>query len=180
MIPAPDATRSSRWPTCFASRSIAVWPATKTPTTLSGSPRTRRFGCWRRGSGKTTSVALTSTLHWFETDVLAEEQNYQGVARLNADLVQHPATRSSSRRVLLDIDSSESPVRGGQEQSAYNGHFESVCYHPLFVFNPEGDCLAPKLRPGTSTVRKGGTRSCCPSWIGIAGADKRSSFGRTP
>src|SRR5262245_2782793 len=35
-----------------------------------------------------------------------------------------------------------------QEQSAYNGHVESVCYHPLFVFNPRGDCLAAKLRPG--------------------------------
>jgi hypothetical protein len=95
-----------------------------------------------------TSVALTSTLHWFETDVLAEDRNYQGLTRLNADLVQHPATRSRSRRVTLDIDSSESPVHGTQEQSAYNGHFESVCYHPLFVFNPEGDCLAAKLRPG--------------------------------
>ncbi len=31
---------------------------------------------------------------------------------------------------------------------AYNGHFESVCYHPLFVFNPDGDCLEAKLRPG--------------------------------
>jgi Transposase DDE domain group 1 len=50
--------------------------------------------------------------------------------------------------VTLDIDSSESPVHGTQEQSAYNGHFESVCYHQLFVFNPEGDCLAAKLRPG--------------------------------
>jgi hypothetical protein len=50
--------------------------------------------------------------------------------------------------VTLDIDSSESPVHGTQEQSAYNGHFESVCYHPLFVFNPESDCLAAKLRPG--------------------------------
>ena len=56
---------------------------------------------------KETSVALTSTLHWFETQVLAEEHN----------------------------DSSESPVHGGQEQSAHNGHVESVCYHPLFVFN---------------------------------------------
>jgi len=50
--------------------------------------------------------------------------------------------------VVLDIDGSESPVHGTQEQSAYNGHFESVCYHPLFVFNPEGDCLAARLRPG--------------------------------
>ncbi len=50
--------------------------------------------------------------------------------------------------MILDIDSSESPVHGTQEQSAYNGHLESVCYHPLFVVNPEGDCLAAKLRPG--------------------------------
>jgi hypothetical protein len=95
-----------------------------------------------------TSVTLTSTLHWFETDVLAEERNYQGLTRLNTDLIHHAATRSPSPRVTLDIDSSESPVHGMQEQSAYNGHFESVCYHPLFVFNPEGDCLAAKLRPG--------------------------------
>jgi Transposase DDE domain group 1 len=80
-----------------------------------------------------TSVALASTLHWFETDVLAEERNYQGLARLNTELVQRAATRT--RRVILDIDSSESRVHGTQEHSANNGHFESVCYHPLFVFN---------------------------------------------
>ena len=95
-----------------------------------------------------TSVALTSTLHWFETDVLAQERNYQGLARLNTALIQHASTRSPNRRVTLDIDSSESPVHGAQEQSAYTGHFESVCYHPLFVFNQHGDCLAATLRPG--------------------------------
>ena len=46
------------------------------------------------------------------------------------------------------MDSSESPVHGAQEGSAYNGHFESVCYHPLFLFNEHGDCLAASLRPG--------------------------------
>ncbi len=95
-----------------------------------------------------TSIALTSTLHWFETEVLAEEGNSQGLARLNTDLVQHEAARSLAQRLILDIDSSESPVHGAQEQSAYNGHFESVCYHPLFVFNQHGDCLAATLRPG--------------------------------
>src|SRR5207245_1353789 len=45
-------------------------------------------------------------------------------------------------------DSTEIPVYGQQEQSAYNGHFESTCYHPLLLFNREGDCLAAKLRPG--------------------------------
>src|ERR1700694_2300781 len=46
------------------------------------------------------------------------------------------------------MDSSENPVYGEQEQSAYNGYFESVCYHPLFLFKREGDCLAAKLQPG--------------------------------
>ena len=46
------------------------------------------------------------------------------------------------------MDSTEIPVYGQQEQSAYNGHFESICYHPLLLFNREGDCLAAKLRPG--------------------------------
>src|SRR6266446_10600404 len=55
---------------------------------------------------------------------------------------------SSRSTVVLDMDSSESPVHGRQEGSAYNGHFESVCYHPLFLFNDEGDCLAAKLRSG--------------------------------
>jgi len=42
----------------------------------------------------------------------------------------------------------EIPVYGRQEQGAYNGHFESTCYHPLLLFNRAGDCLAAKLRPG--------------------------------
>ena len=37
---------------------------------------------------------------------------------------------------------------GEQEQSAYNGRFESTCYHSLLLCNREGDCLAANLRPG--------------------------------
>jgi len=118
-------------------------PPDRPGRTLAEDPTSRMLASRER---RETSVALTSTLHWFETEVLAEERNYQGLARLNTELVPREAT--GSRRVTLDIDSSESPVHGAQEQSAYNGHFESVCYHPLFVFNPEGDCLAAKLRPG--------------------------------
>ena len=35
-----------------------------------------------------------------------------------------------------------------QEGAAYNGHFECVCYHPLFLFNQFGDCEGATLRPG--------------------------------
>jgi len=51
-------------------------------------------------------------------------------------------------RIVLDIDSSESPVHGAQERSGYNAHFESICCHPLSLFNAHGDCLAATLRPG--------------------------------
>jgi len=50
--------------------------------------------------------------------------------------------------VVLDMDSTEIPVYGQQEQSAYNGHFESTCYRPVLLFNRGGGCLAAKLRPG--------------------------------
>jgi len=43
--------------------------------------------------------------------------------------------RTPHQRVILDMDSSESRVYGEQEGAAYNGHFETVCYHPLFRFN---------------------------------------------
>jgi hypothetical protein len=39
-------------------------------------------------------------------------------------------------------------VHGDQEGSAWNGHFCSRCYHPLFVFNPYGGFKGAHLRPG--------------------------------
>ncbi len=97
---------------------------------------------WDRGA------ALTSRLQTFETEMLAEEENFASLARLNRELIDRTEAIDSLYRVVLDMDSTEVPVYGEQEQSAYNGHFESTCYHPLLLFNREGDCLAAKLRPG--------------------------------
>jgi hypothetical protein len=54
----------------------------------------------------------------------------------------------SPQRAVLDMDSTEIPVYAQQENSACHGHFESTCYHPLLLFNREGDCRAAKPRPG--------------------------------
>ena len=89
-----------------------------------------------------------STVHWFETELLTHEENLVGLMAVNRDLIGQAETMDRSDRTVLDMDSSESPVHGQQEGSAYNGHFETVCYHPLFLFNDHGDCLAAKLRPG--------------------------------
>ena len=93
-------------------------------------------------------AALTSRLQSFETGVLTQEENLAGLAALNRELVARVEAIASPRRIVLDMDSTEVAVYGQQEESAYNGHFESTCYHPLLLFNREGDCLAAKLRPG--------------------------------
>ena len=93
-------------------------------------------------------AALTSRLQSFETELLTQAENLAGLAVLNRELVAKGEAIASSRRVVLDMDSTEVPVYGRQEHSAYNGHFESTCYHPLLLFNREGDCLAATLRPG--------------------------------
>ena len=92
--------------------------------------------------------ALTSTLHWFETDLLTRAENLVGLTAVNRELLARAARATRADRVVLDMDSSESPVHGAQEGTAYNGHFATVCYHPLFLFNDQGDCLAASLRPG--------------------------------
>jgi hypothetical protein len=112
---------------------------------LSQDPTFRLIGSekiWERGA------ALTSRLQSFETEMLAAEENFTGLARINRELIGRVEAMDSPQRVVLDMDSTEIPVYGQQEESAYNGHLESTCYHPLLLFNREGDCLAAKLRPG--------------------------------
>jgi hypothetical protein len=112
---------------------------------LSQDPTFRLIGSekiWERGA------ALTSRLQTFETEMLTEAENFGSLARINRELIGKAEALDSPQRVVLDMDSTEIPVYGQQEQSAYNGHFESTCYHPLLLFNREGDCLAAKLRPG--------------------------------
>ena len=104
---------------------------------LIGSPKR-----WDRGA------ALTSTLHWFETELLTHEEHLVGLRAVNRERRAQAEMATRADRIVLDMDSSESPVHGAQEGSAYNGHFASVCDHPLFLFNDQGDCLAASLRPG--------------------------------
>jgi hypothetical protein len=112
---------------------------------LSQDPTFRLIGSekiWERGA------ALPSRLHWFETEVLSQDENLEGLSRINRELIAKAEAMDSPQRVVLDMDSTEIPVYGEQEQGTYNGHFESTCYHPLLLFNGEGDGLAGKLRPG--------------------------------
>ncbi len=69
---------------------------------------------WDRGA------ALTSRLPTFETEILAEGANFAGRGRLNRELIGKGEAMDSGHRTVLDLDSTEIPVYGEQEQSAYN------------------------------------------------------------
>ena len=138
-LPLPDLLRQSIY-----SR-LAGYEDLNDAERLSQDPTFRLIGSekiWDRGA------ALPSRLHWFETEVLSQDENLEGLGRINRELIAKAEAMDSPQRVVLDMDSTEIPVYGEQEQSAYNGHFESTCYHPLLLFNGEGDCLGAKLRSG--------------------------------
>ena len=85
---------------------------------LIGSPKR-----WDRGG------ALTSTLHWFETELLTRAENLVGLTAVNRELLAQAEQPIRAGRIVLDMDSSESPVHGEQEGSAYNGHFAIIQQH---------------------------------------------------
>lgn len=121
-------------------------------------------------------AASTNTLSRFETEVLTQEENVDGLAHLNATWVEKAMAHTPHRRVILDMDSSESPVYGEQEGTAYNGHFACVCYHPLFCFNQFGDCEGVMLRPGNVHSAQGWQEVLEPIVARYKGAEVRLYF----
>jgi Transposase DDE domain group 1 len=81
---------------------------------LSQDPAFRLIGSrkiWERGA------ALTSRLQSFETELLTQEENLAGLARLNRELIGKAEAIDSPHRVVLDMDSTEIPVYGQQKRS---------------------------------------------------------------
>ena len=124
---------------------LAGYDDTNDADRLSQDPAMRVVVGWKGPDRKATS---TSEMSRFETELLTQKDNRKGLEQLNVERVKRGVAKTVHRRIILDIDSSESPVHGQQEGAAYNGHFECMCYHPLFCFNQFGDCEGAVLRPG--------------------------------
>ena len=103
--------------------------------------------------------------------MLAEEDNFRSLARINRELIAKAEAIDTPPRTVLDMDSTEIPVYGQQENSAYNGHFEFTCYHPLLRFNREGDRPAAK-ETGAGKVSEAQVERGSVSSFGILRRDK--------
>ena len=93
-------------------------------------------------------AASASAMGRFETEMLTRPENLEALADLPGRWIDAVHDRRPPKSITLDMDSSESPVHGDQEGSVWNGHFQSKCLHPLFVFNQFGDLERCALRPG--------------------------------
>jgi len=125
----------------------------------------------RRASQK--QAAGPTTVGRFETEMLTHPENLQALSSLNGAWVSRAMARTRTRRIVLDLDSSESPVHGEQEGSSYNGHFQCVCYQPSPVLLQR----VWGLRGGDAAPR---ARAQCPCVEGAAGAGGGAvSGGRT-
>ena len=93
-------------------------------------------------------AASTSQVARFETDVLTHPDNLTALMNMPVQWVDMIQQRRPIKQLILDMDSSVSATHGEQEGSRYNGHFGCDCYHPLFIFNQDGDVERALLRPG--------------------------------
>ena len=101
-----------------------------------------------RRAASTSQMGRFET-EWLATEWLATEENFAVLNYLPGAWIDRVHDRKIPKIIILDMDSSVSPTHGGQEGSAYNGHFGCSCYHPLFVFNQFGDLERCALRAGS-------------------------------
>ena len=84
-------------------------------------------------------AASTSGVVRFETETLSTQNNLTALMNLSGGWIDKVHQRKPPKQLILDLDSSVSETYGKQEGTAYNGHFECNCYHPLLLFNQLGD-----------------------------------------
>ncbi len=99
-------------------------------------------------------AASTSEVGRFETEILSTKRNLTALMKLSGRWIDQVQLRQPLKLLILDMDSSVSETYGRQQGTAYNGHFECVCYHPLFLFNQFGDLEWAMLRRGNTASAK--------------------------
>jgi hypothetical protein len=99
-------------------------------------------------------AASASEVGRFETETLSTKSNLTALMKLSGRWIDTVHQRKPLHQLILDMDSSVSETYGRQQGTAYNGHFECLCYHPLFLFNQFGDLESVMLRRGNNASAK--------------------------
>jgi len=62
-------------------------------------------------------------------------------------------------RVVIDLDPSDVPLHGTQEERFFHGYYKSYCYLPMYVYSGEYP-LSVEMRPSNIDGAKGATELC--------------------
>ncbi len=64
--------------------------------------------------------------------------------------------KSKPKRIVLDIDSTDDPTHGNQQQTFFHGYYDQYMYHPLVIYDADsGDLITTVLRPGNKHASNG-------------------------
>ena len=108
------------------------------------------------GRASERSAASTSKMGHFKTEVLTQPDNQTALTNLSGRWIDRLRERKPMKELVLDMDSSVSETYGEQEGTAYNGHFDCTCYHPLFCLTSWATWSMPCCVKATCTAPKTG------------------------
>jgi hypothetical protein len=87
--------------------------------------------------------------------------NSEAMQRLFVDLFIQ-ANKTAPARLILDLDATDDPVHGHQEDRFFHGYYKCYCYLPLYVFCGR-ELLLAKLRPANIDAAAGAQEEM--AWI---------------
>ena len=115
---------------------------------LSGKLEARRTDC--------AVLAGKSTLNRLEHAPRDNNDRYRRIA-VNDDALKQlfvnlfiQANKTAPRRLVLDLDATDDPVHGNQEERFFHGYYKCYCYLPLYIFCGR-ECSCPGCGQQTST-----------------------------
>jgi Transposase DDE domain group 1 len=110
---------------------------------LNDHDRLRQDLLLRTAVGRVDELASAPTLCRLENRATRAQ-----VVALNRVLVEQfiAQHRTAPRELILDVDASDVPLHGDQEQTQFHGYYDHYCYLPLYVFCGQA-LLTCLLRP---------------------------------
>ncbi|MGC1588315.1 MAG: IS1380 family transposase [Rhodomicrobium sp.] len=127
---------------------------------ISGKLEARRSNC--------AVLAGKSTLNRLEHAPKAKGDRYRKIS-LDEDAMKElfvslfvQSRKAVPRRLILDLDATDDPVHGNQEDRFFHGYYKCYCYLPLYIFCGR-ELLLAKLRPANIDASAGSKEEI--AWI---------------
>ena len=137
---------------------LAGYDDTNDAQRLAQDPAMRVIVGWQ---GSDRNAASTSEMGRFETETLTQEDNLKGLARMNFQWVAGAMAHTPHRRVILDMDSSESPVQcmASRKEPPTTGTSSVSAIIPSFYSTSSEIAKERRYDPGTSPAPMAGRNS---------------------